>query len=128
MKKLAFILCFVYVVASSGATINFHYCMGKFIGWDVSAPIPATCNNCSMQKEKAKGCCNDKHATLQLKTDHLSSSINNVPNIYFVCIHPQYSSFINSIISVDDNVAHSIHGPPFIQSIPSFIRNCVFRI
>lgn len=129
MKKfLATILCFVYVVASSGATINFHYCRGKFIGLDV-AVATAKCSNCGMAKENKKGCCNDKHATFELKKDQLASNINDVPNNHFVFIHHQYPSSIKSsfVFCIDENTNYA-NSPPFIKPVPAFIFNNVFRI
>jgi len=127
-KFIATILCFIYVVASSGATINFHYCMGKFIGWDVNSSAPETCNNCGMHKEAKKGCCNDKRTMLQLKKDQLASGVNIIPDNSFIYILYQYPSLITSSLSVKYDVAQSIHSPPLIQNAPSYIRNCVFLI
>ena len=129
MKKfLATILCFIYVVASSGATISFHYCMGEFIGWGVDHTSTARCDNCGMSKEKKKGCCNDKHATIQLKKDQLASTINDVPDNHFTYISHQYPYSTGHSLLINDDIIRSIHSPPFIQNIPSFIYHCVFLI
>ncbi|MEP6468105.1 MAG: hypothetical protein ABJB05_17465 [Parafilimonas sp.] len=129
MKKIFTSILFVlYLAASSGATINFHYCMGKFIGLDVDAFSDNTCSNCGMAKEKKKGCCNEKHTTLQLKKDQLASNINEVPINDFVFIQHQYSFIIHSLNDVEKDAAQSIHSPPLIQPISACIFNCVFRI
>ena len=129
MKKfLAIILCFIYVAASSGATINFHYCMGKFIGFDVNAANVTNCSNCGMGKVQKKGCCDDKHETLRLKKDQLASNINDVPRNNFVYIYPQYSSLLNSYSISSYNAVQLIHSPPLIQAVSGFIFHCVFRI
>ena len=125
---MATILCFVYVVASSGATIHFHYCMKKFIGWDVAVDAPATCNNCGMVKEKKKGCCNDKHTTLQLKKDQLVPNINYVLNSNIVYIQLDYLSQKSSSLFYKKDVTQPIHIPPLIQPISAYILNNVFRI
>ncbi|HYJ64534.1 MAG TPA: hypothetical protein VEV62_12375 [Parafilimonas sp.] len=130
MKKLiAFILCFVYVATSSGATINFHYCMGRFIGWDWSLPINNKCSNCGMKKENQKGCCNYKHQTLQLKKDQLATGISLIPtNSFQYLAYHYYSSSITSFTSVCANKFYSAHSPPGLNTISPFILNCVFRI
>jgi len=101
--------------------------MGKLTGWDISTPVNK-CSNCGMQKKNQKGCCNDKHATLQLKKDQLAAIVNDVPNNNFVYIQYQYSSYTKSFLFCYDEVADSIHGPPLIQPISYCVLNCVFRI
>jgi hypothetical protein len=128
MKKIfAIVLFLLYLATSSGATINFHYCMGKFIGWDIAA-APSTCSNCGMKKENKKDCCNDKHTIIQLQKAQLSSTINNVPNNPLVYIQPKYSSLIISSSSVNDKVIQLTHRPPLIQSVSANVLYCVFRI
>lgn len=129
MKKfLAVVLLIVYTASSSGATIDFHYCMGKFIGWDLSLPINNKCSNCGMKKENQKGCCNDKHQTLQLKKDQLATQINITPDntFYYLDTHSIFSVKAYSFVSI--NKSHSVHSPPGIITIQPFILNCVFRI
>jgi hypothetical protein len=103
--------------------------MGKFIGWDVTAPVSADCSNCGMHKEQKKGCCNDKHTSFQLKKDHLASTINNVPNNFFTILHHQNPVAVNSglKIFIADNT-HTTHIPPLIKPVSAFILNCVFLI
>lgn len=129
MKKfLTIILCIIYVTASSGATVNFHYCMGKFIGWDVKAATDKTCDTCGMHKEEKKGCCNDAHASFKVQKEQLASFINAVPASQFFYVHQLYPAFEKSISFTQPNAVNAIHAPPLIQNIPSFLRNCVFRI
>lgn len=128
-KFLAVMLCVVYATASSGATLNFHYCMGKFIGLDVTAPISAKCSNCGMTKENRKGCCNDKHATFSLQKDQLASHINNLSNNFFVYLSHTNLSLENSfLIFFTDNNTRTTHSPPLIQPVSAFILHGVFRI
>ena len=116
MKKIfAVILFLLYLTASSGAIINFHYCMGKFIGWDVTSSFNKTCTNCSMIKENRKGCCNDKHATLQLKKDQLASANTIVPHNQFIYILTHYPSFSSAASFVKKDTVQSIHGPSVVQ-------------
>src|ERR1700676_2279048 len=76
MKKFfATILAFVYLSTSIGATIHFHYCMGKYVSWTLSEKEGKSCANCGMQKNtqnpnslsaKSK-CCQDE--VQRIKTD-----------------------------------------------------------
>jgi len=129
MKKIiATILCFVYVAASSGATVNFHYCMGKFIGWDIDAATQHTCSNCGMAKEKKQGCCNDKHAIVKVNKDQVASVINYVSFNFFVYVQHQYLYLTHLFFNNKDVAVKPIHAPPLLQTTPSFIFNCIFRI
>lgn len=127
-KVFALILCFVYAAVSSGATVNFHYCMGKFTGIDFKSSANSKCSNCGMEKEQKKGCCNDKHNTLQLKKDQLLSTINVVSNNQFISVLQQrYYSDNISLIDYDQ-VINSIHKPPLLLACSTFLFNCVFRV
>jgi hypothetical protein len=127
-KIIATILSVLYVLASSGATINFHYCMGKFIGWNVSATVNQKCNNCGMTKENKKGCCSDKQQTFQLKKDQLAASVNTIPGNTFHFAYAQYPSSTKSFTVVKITEVHSVHSPPELKTISPLILNCVFRI
>lgn len=130
MKKVvAFILSFVYLVTSNGATINFHYCMGKLIGADVSAAAfeNSTCSNCGMVKENKKGCCNDKHEVIKLSSDQIFTADNIVLNNTFHYVNIWYPSFENNFIPLYADVDYSAHSPP-LSSKPLFILYRVFQI
>ncbi|HEX5153927.1 MAG TPA: hypothetical protein VFW07_20920 [Parafilimonas sp.] len=129
MKKIfAVILCIVYGVASSGATVNFHYCMGKFTGWDINADALHKCSNCGMEKEKKKGCCNDEQATIRLKRNQLASTINDVPCNQFFYIQHHYPFLRQPVLTSDKDVFQSLHKPPLIRNLSPLILHCVFRI
>lgn len=55
MKKvLAFILLFVYLGTSTGATVRLHYCMGELAGWGLKDVPSETCGSCGMEKKMPK--------------------------------------------------------------------------
>ena len=101
--------------------------MGKFIGWDVNTPAPVTCDNCGMHKEQKKGCCNDKHETLQVQKDHLTSTANEIPANNLAYVQPQYYS-TQTLIYKNIDVTSLNHVPPLIPRSSSYIFTCVFRI
>ncbi|SFP62745.1 HYC_CC_PP family protein [Parafilimonas terrae] len=128
MKRILSILLFVvYATASSGATISFHYCMGKFIGWDIDKSDSGNCDNCGMHKQEQQGCCNDAHASFNISKEQVSSVINFTP-----LNHTEYTKnyplvFIDYPLFNSSIVFHRIEIPP-PRANPPFLLNCVFRI
>jgi hypothetical protein len=118
----------MYTIASSGATIHFHYCMGKFMGWDVASNATQKCSNCGMTKENKKGCCNDKQKTFQLKKDQLASPINYVSNTVYVFTNHEHSFLIKYFAVDTDQPINATNSPPLIEPVSALILNCVFRI
>jgi hypothetical protein len=128
-RVIATILSVLYLVTSSGATIDFHYCIGKFIGLDISLPTNSKCSNCGMAKQNQKGCCNDKQQTLQVKKDHvLAQQVNTVSNNRLQYFTTQYSSLVNLYATEHIISSYSANNPPGLNTISPFIFNCVFRI
>ena len=131
MKKFVVtILLVLYVAASSGASISFHYCMDKFISWSLSLPVNNECSNCGMKKEKQQDCCHDKTETFQVKKHHHATQINSVPgnSIHYLnkCYLTLTSIIITSVNKNDFRIAHSY--PPGESATSGFLLNCVFRI
>ena len=59
MKKfVAFILAILYLNASVGATVHLHFCMDKFIGWNLLNGDRHRCHKCGMEKDG--DCCKDE--------------------------------------------------------------------
>ncbi|MDQ2753349.1 MAG: hypothetical protein M3R72_10045 [Bacteroidota bacterium] len=129
MKKfIATILSVLYLIASSGATFSSHYCMGKYIGWDVSAPAKNKCSNCGMTKENRTGCCNDKHQTLQLQKDQLATNVIAVPGNTIIYLNTHYPSLTQSFFTAGIKGVQTAHSPPGFIPIFFMILYCVFRI
>lgn len=130
MKKfIVTILSVLYIATSSGASINFHYCMDKFISWSFSLPVNKECSNCGKKKEKQKSCCHDKTETLQVKKDHHATQIGPVPENSIQYLNKCYFTLASGITSVNINdfrIAHSCL--PGVNTTPGFLINCVFRI
>jgi hypothetical protein len=138
MKKFfATILAFVYLSASMGATIHFHYCMSKFVSWSLSDRESKTCANCGMQKNtqnpnslSAKSnCCHDE--VKQVKTD----KDQKIPqtDLQFSKIFAEAFSVHNPALS--DNLFSSLavafpnsNAPPIESKNRIFILNRNFRI
>jgi len=78
MKKFAvFILALLYLGTSSGASVNIHYCMGEYAGWDLGHTDDDECDNCGMEKSSgtATDCCKDEHKLVKVKDVHKSAQV-----------------------------------------------------
>ena len=130
MKKfLAAILAIIYLSVSSGATIHFHYCMGKMMSWDMSTKNKNNCGNCGMEKASKKGCCHDEQKQLKVEKDQknaepvflLLAITSDATNHLSPCLPELYLS----IPAVNN---FSAHAPPAHPGIAVYLRNCNFRI
>jgi hypothetical protein len=128
MKKFSVvILALVYLTASSGATINLHYCMDKLRSWDLSHK-QGKCGTCGMEKKGHKGCCRDEQKTFQLDKDqkaseasfHFLTSFSEALIVTYTDMPAGYTSIVT-----DNPVAHA---PPRSGAVSILTLNCIFRI
>jgi hypothetical protein len=129
MKKiLVSILLVSYAFASSGASVDLHYCMGKLIGWDFDYNSKSDCGNCGMQLKPAKGCCDNKQINPKIDKEQQVVYNNISFNSDFAAILPALY-LLNNIAYSSTIVAHSsIHGPPLISLASLYLFNCNFRM
>lgn len=129
MKRfIATILAVIYFTASTGATVNIHYCMGKLQSMDVwqSTVKKKVCSKCGMANKR--GCCEDKHQVVKLEKKY------NIPVTGFsvakIISYTAHSYSTAQILIKSGKVVHysSSNSPPGTGNSPLFIRNCVFRI
>jgi hypothetical protein len=130
-RFLAFILVFIYSVTTIGATVQLHYCMGKFAGWSLAWTETKSkeCDKCGMEKSDNpdKGCCKDDHKLLKIQDDqkanYISLEILKLSTATPVVADNQWSfSLPVRMKLLPDNNA-----PPR-NSFDLCVRNCVFRI
>ncbi len=128
-KSCALLLAILYLVTANGAIINFHYCMGRLAGMDISASAPASgnCGTCGMAKEKKSGCCNDEHKTVKLSDDRLLSIVNNAPAAIIHYLYDRYPSSQNRFLAAQALASQPAHNPPLLTT-PLFALHCVFRL
>lgn len=130
MKKLLLtIFAFIYLVMSTGLTVNYHYCMEKLVSSSLFSVEETICSFCGMHKEDTKGCCKDEHRQIKLKDmQQLTDSFSfffNYPIIHDVSQVENYSFYTSALTILTKPVSHA---PPGSNLIPFYIRNCVFRI
>lgn len=129
MKRLiATILLIIYFVASSGATVQLHYCMDKLVSWGLDGPSTKKCTGCGMDKKGHNGCCHDENKLIKIEKEHKAS---------FLLLKFSYLSLsliaplnLNDAPLVSDRVLFipSVHAPPRASKVPTFLAVCNFRI
>jgi hypothetical protein len=138
MKKFfVSILALLYLSTSIGATIHFHYCMGKLISWGLIEREIRNCEYCGMLKSithpdhlaSKNNCCKDEQK--QIKTDRDQKV--TIGEWSFLKIFPDavFIHFPNSLViegSSNTLTNPTTHAPPNIGKPPVFLLNCNFRI
>lgn len=138
MKKVfASILAVIYLSSSMGATLHFHYCMGKLMSWGLEYTDSKICSFCGMEKSgfSADGkitsnhCCKDEHKQLSAGKDQKASTSElqilklSAGGSVMTCPALQ-DLYIPS--SIADHP--SANSPPRASKVPVFILNCNHRI
>ncbi len=122
---------FIYGVTTVGATVHLHFCMDKFIGWDLSKSENKSCVKCGMKESATKkGCCKDEVKQLKIDTEHQKSSAAIFMN---VC-HPlvtnapaSLSEFTKAVF--DENSIKINYAPSPIPSVKKLtVLYCTYRI
>jgi hypothetical protein len=122
---------FIYGVTTVGATVRVHFCMDKFIGWDLFQTENKSCSKCGMKESATKkGCCKDEIKQLKINTDHQKSSAANFINVFHAPIINTVPSLFEFTKVVFDENSNSINFSPLI--IPSIqkltVLYCTYRI
>lgn len=131
MKKLASSILFIlYLGASSGATLNLHYCMGKLDSWGFETRQDEKCGSCGMEtKDKNDGCCKDEFKQIKVEETHKAAENNFECSVYSSHNIITQNNSTNELLSIPvKQHFNTIHAPPLITDIPAFLRNCCFLI
>ncbi|MEM7659622.1 MAG: hypothetical protein AAF399_26135 [Bacteroidota bacterium] len=77
MNRIAAILLMgLYLLTSTGLTVNVHYCLGQIDSIQVFAPPPHCCCD---DFPGMRGCCDDETFFFQLDEDQITSSTLPIP-------------------------------------------------
>lgn len=129
MKKiLVVILLITYAFASSGASVDLHYCMGKLIGWDFDYSSKNDCRNCEMKTKPDKGCCDNKQINSKIDKEQQAACNTISLSSDLVAILAVYSITNDALFKSSAIANPSIHGPPLITPAPLYLFHCNFRI
>jgi hypothetical protein len=138
MKRvLASIFTILYLSTSLGASLHFHYCMGKLVSWGLISRESANCSFCGMPKNISpsknqvgkNNCCKDDHKEIRTAGDQKSAQNENQVQKDSPVDAAVYShSFQPEHFSSGSPFQILTHGPPLSASQPSYLLNCNFRI
>lgn len=133
MKKLFIsILSFLYLAASTGATLHLHYCMGRLADTGFFEQKGGHCSLCGMEKsgDADNGCCNDKAETVKISIDqkYSTASIFHFEQPFFL-LEPVFTGLQPQLLAVAaDKVSQVSNAPPRSPQVPQYLMNCHFRI
>lgn len=131
MKKvLLSILAFIYLANVSGASLQFHYCMGKLVRIGVIQEKNKPCSHCGMKKAAAvaDGCCKDEHKSFSPDKSQkaITESFKQLSMTMALVHSPEV---ITQPVSLSSELASSYpvsNAPPI--SRPLYLVNRVFLI
>lgn len=132
MKKIAVvILAFLYIITTTGANLNLHYCMGELADWGLGSSKSKTCGFCGMEKgdENDNGCCKDEQKFVKNDADQkfveLATFTLKLPVVAELPVYPA-SAYIQFVPVKEQNPVS--HAPPRYKGLPIFISNRTFLI
>lgn len=124
MKRfLVTILSILYMASAMGASVEFHYCMGRNMGANFVHKSDDKCRSCGMHKSRSKGCCHDEHKLIKTAEHHAAKA--TVIPVYFDAVVPQlvYFRSNNNIVNTTTLIAQAMPNAP-----PGDIRQCPIYI
>jgi hypothetical protein len=132
MKKILFsILAIIYIVASTGATMHLHYCMGRLADTGFFEQEGGHCSLCGMEKSNGddNGCCTDQEETIKISIDQKFSAASvfhfEQP---FTLLEAAFTGFQPQLFAVATEVLPVSNAPPRSPQVPEYLMNCIFRI
>lgn len=132
MKRILLtILAVFYLGVSSGATVHFHYCMGKLVKWGLERQSAKVCDSCGMPltASKKKSCCKDVEQKVKVeKSQKANQTIYKFDQV-LTAVLPS-ALFSNYVVQIPVKITREAlsNAPPEGQPIPVYIRNCTYRI
>lgn len=130
MKKyLVFTFMLFYFGVASGATVEFHYCMGKLVEWGMAHPKESNpCDNCKMTDAESKDCCKKEQQQVkveQAQKAEFSFQFKSIPSLIALPFVFEPKLIATSQIIAGDNYSHA---PPRTEKTPVFVLLRTFRI
>lgn len=124
------LLAILYLTTASGATVHFHYCMGKFVNASLVHNEDGTheCENCGMTKKQSKGCCKDEQKVIKTDVSEKGHSIvfdtqSHTAVVPSLAVTPVFANRAQVLAFTRLTVP-----PPLARSCPIYIQVCNFRI
>jgi len=121
----------IYSFATVGATVRVHYCMEKFVGFELfhSNSVKDKCAKCGMKKSTTKkACCKDETKQIKIEKEYkLTESVNKS----FVVFSQKNVSFkLYSFSEPLEITGKFYHAPTFslAKTVPIYVFDCTYRI
>jgi hypothetical protein len=130
MKKfVVLILASLYLSASVGATVHYHFCMNEFVGWSLFHDKDDKCGRCGMDEKDKDGCCKDEHKHFKLKTDQQKANVSEFINLVSApaLAVPVLDFTFHASINITKSYP-AIHAPPDIGKNRLHVLHCLFLI
>ncbi|MEI6586980.1 MAG: hypothetical protein WCL56_12895 [Sediminibacterium sp.] len=132
MKKLITIFfLLIYSFATVGATVRVHYCMEKFVGFELfhSNSTKDKCAKCGMKKSTTKkACCKDETKQIKIEKEYkLTASLNILLN----SCSQKLVSFKTDYFATSLKIGSKFyHAPTFslAKTVPIYVFDCTYRI
>jgi len=121
----------LYLAASTGATVQVHYCMGKLVSIQFGKKQQKKCSRCGDNETKscAKDCCKNEHKLVKLEKDQKVSE-NTLQFVKMAAIHsPVFTAEMPAVfvMAAAQNYPKN-NAPPRSINVHTFILNCAFLI
>jgi hypothetical protein len=127
-KALSLILLMVYLVVSTGFTVNLHYCMDRFHSWELGASEQDACATCGMKTGDSNGCCRDEVKTVKLQQDLAQAKYMVVQFSIPVLVSAVSVHLVAPFQNIPQLVIPADTGPPLLSEQDTYLENCVFRL
>jgi hypothetical protein len=128
-KLLVSILSIVYLTASTGTSVDMHYCMGKLVDWTFSHDDSGSCGSCGMEKKGSdNGCCKDEQKFVKNTIDQKAAG-NDLQFLLFSPALPEPGQCSAIAIPMAEALTFPrAHAPPLSRAASLHLLHCNFRI
>ncbi|MET4546373.1 hypothetical protein ABIE26_003700 [Pedobacter africanus] len=130
-RTLLTILAIFYLGIASGASVHFHYCMGKLVSWGFEKESRKVCDFCGMPKteSKKKSCCKDIEQKAKVEKSQKAGQISyKFDQLPVVVILPELLVNCQPAVPVKITREALSNAPPDGTKIPVYLKNCTYRI
>jgi len=119
-----------YFSVASGATVEFHYCMGKLVEWGMAHPDKESeaCGNCKMSAEDSKDCCKKDQQEVKIEKAQKAQfnfHFKSFPSV--VALPGDFETRLLPVQQINTGANYS-HAPPRTEKTPVFLMLRTFRI
>lgn len=128
-RSLVFIFMLFYFGVASGATVEFHYCMGKLVEWGMAQPSESKdCSKCNMSEAESKDCCKKDQQEVKIEKAQKAEFSFQFKSLSSIIVLPYiFESGLTTITQTISGANYS-HAPPRTPKTPVFVMLRTFRI